>query len=72
MDREFAELCAEAARLKNLAFSEATKKAYRCELNAYYRFCIYYERVPCPADQCTLKCYITFLSRFLKPSCLPC
>jgi hypothetical protein len=72
MDRELAELCAEAARYKHLAFSEATKKAYRSELNAYYRFCIYFGRTPCPADQITLKCYIAFLSRSLKPSSLPC
>jgi hypothetical protein len=68
---EFEELCCEASRFKNLVFSEATKTTYRCELNAYLRFCIYFERVPCPADQTTLKCYIAFLSRSLKPSSLP-
>jgi hypothetical protein len=70
--REFAELCVEATSYKRLAFAAATKTTYRCQLNAYLRFCIYYERVPCPADKTTLKAYIAFLARSLKSSSIPC
>jgi hypothetical protein len=41
-------------------------------MNAYLRFCIYYERVPCPADKTTLKAYIAFLARSLKSTSIPC
>jgi hypothetical protein len=72
VDCGFAELCAEASSFKILAFAAATKTTYRCQFHAYLRFCIFYQRVPCPADLNTLKAYIAFLARSLKPSSLPC
>jgi hypothetical protein len=35
------------------------------------RFCLFFDRVPLPADQVTLKCYVAFLARSLNPSSIP-
>jgi hypothetical protein len=67
----FAELRLEAMAFKRVAWAESTKTTYRSQLNAYIRFCLYFDRVVCPADQETLKCYVAFLSRSLNPSSLP-
>lgn len=72
MDRAFTELCLEASSFKRMAFASATKSTYRSQLNTYLRFCIFYERLPCPANQDTLKAYIAFLARSLKASSIPC
>jgi hypothetical protein len=53
------------------AFAESTKSCYRSHLNSYLRFCIYYSRIPVPADQIALKTYAAYLARSLKPSSLP-
>jgi hypothetical protein len=37
-------------------------------MNAYIRFCLYFDRVPVPADQVTLRAYLAFLARSLNPS----
>jgi hypothetical protein len=70
--REFDDLCLEASSFKRMAFASATKTTYRSQLNAYLRFCLYFERRPCPANQVTLKAYVAFLARSLKSSSIPC
>ena len=41
-------------------------------MNSYLRFCIFYGRVPVPADQLTLRTYVAFLARSLKPLSVNC
>jgi hypothetical protein len=67
----FAELCNEANAFKRIAWAESTKSTYRSQLKAYMRFCLYFDRNSCPADQDTLKCYVAFLSRSLNPNSIP-
>lgn len=67
MDSSFGQLLNEAAVFKRKAYSENTKSTYRSHLNAYMRFCLYFDRVPVPADQMTLKTYVAFLARSIKP-----
>jgi hypothetical protein len=71
VDPGFRALCAEAAAFKRNAFAASTKVTYRCQLNTYMRFCIYFDRVSVPADQITLCAYIAFLARTLNPNSLP-
>ena len=71
MDPGFQALCNEATMFKRNAFASTTKVTYKCQLNAYMRFCIYFGRVHLPADQTTLCAYIAFLARSLNPSSLP-
>jgi integrase len=54
-----------------LAYASSTKKTYRCQINAYLRFCLYFDRTHVPADQSTLKAYVAFLARSLNPSSIP-
>ena len=56
---------------KRFALAESTKTTYRSQLNAFLRFCLFYDQVPLPASQDTLKCYVVFLARSLNPSSLP-
>jgi hypothetical protein len=58
----------EAATFKRNALAKNTKVTYKCQLNAYFRFCIYFDRVPMPACQATLCAY---LARSLNPSSIP-
>ena len=50
------------------ALADTTKCTYRSQINSFLWFCIYFGRSHLPADQLTLKCYVTFLSRSLNPS----
>jgi hypothetical protein len=58
----------EAELFKRQALAESTKTTYRCQLNAFLRFCLYFERPFLPVDQITLKCYVAYLARSLNPS----
>ena len=49
-------------------FAESTKASYRSHLNAYLRFCLYFDLEPVPATQSTILYYTTFLACTLKPS----
>jgi hypothetical protein len=64
----FQRLLKEATAFKHSAFAESTKATYRTHLNSYLRFCLYFGRVPVPADQVTLKAYVAFLARSIKSS----
>jgi hypothetical protein len=66
------ELLAEAAAFKRIAWAESTKSAYRTHLKTYLRFCLFYGREPVPADQITIKAYVAFLARTLKPVSINC
>jgi hypothetical protein len=68
VDSGFGQLLSEAAAFKRSAFAESTKIAYRCHRDCLIRFCIYFSRVPIPADQITLKGYVAFLARSIKSS----
>jgi hypothetical protein len=65
-------LMSEAADYRRSAFAETTKSSYRTHLNTYLRFCLFFGRVPVPADQFTLKTYMAFLARTLKPTSVNC
>jgi hypothetical protein len=60
----------EAQAFKRASFSESTKATYRSHRNAYLRFCIFYDLCPVPADQLTLRTYVAFLARSIKPVCI--
>jgi hypothetical protein len=66
--REFTQLEREAASFKRSAYAESTKAAYRTHKNTYLRFCLHFGLKPVPADQVTLKTYVAFLARSIKPS----
>jgi hypothetical protein len=68
LDPDFMRLCQEVAQCKNLAFAESSKGTYRCQLNAFLRFGIYFGRCHLPASDLTLKCYVAYLARSLNPS----
>jgi hypothetical protein len=68
VDKGFAALQLEAASYKTAAFAESIKAAYRSHQNAYLRFCIYFSLTPVPASQDTLKTYVAFLARSIKPA----
>jgi hypothetical protein len=61
------QLQVEALAFKRASFSESTKATYRSHRNAYLRFCIFYDLCPVPAAQMTLKTYVAFLARSIKP-----
>ena len=67
MDK-FAVLLQEARALRSAAFAQSTKSTYNSYMNAYFRYCKYFQRVPVPADQLTLVGYLAFLARSLNPS----
>jgi hypothetical protein len=58
----------EASDFKRSAFAESTKIAYKCHRDCFIRFCLYFDRVPIPADQLTLKTYVAYLARSIKSS----
>jgi hypothetical protein len=66
VDVGFERLLSEAADYKRSAFAESTKATYRSHLNSYLRFCLYFSKVPVPAEQVTLKAYVAFLARSIK------
>jgi hypothetical protein len=68
VDRGFSSLLREAASFKRSAFAESTKAAYRTHMNSYLRFCLYFRKVPVPAESDTLKAYSAFLARSIKPA----
>jgi hypothetical protein len=70
VDVGFAQLQIEAMAYKRASFAESTKSTYRSHRNAYLRFCIFYELCPVPADQLTLRTYVAFLARSIKPACI--
>ena len=70
VDKGFAALQLEAAAFKRAAFAESTKASYRSHRNAYLRFCLYFDLLPVPASQLTLKTYVAFLARSIRPSCI--
>jgi hypothetical protein len=70
VDRGFADLQLEAAAFKRAAFADSTKASYRSHRNAYLRFCLYFGLVAVPASQMTLKTYVAFLARSIKPACI--
>jgi hypothetical protein len=66
--RELSQLAVEASSYKQSAYAESTKATYRTHKNSYLRFCLYFGLVPVPAVQNTLKTYVAFLARSIKPS----
>ena len=66
MDSGFLQLINDATAFKRSAFAESTKVAYKCHRDCYVRFCLYFDRIPLPADQLTLKTYVAFLARSIK------
>jgi hypothetical protein len=58
----------DASGFKQSAYAESTKAAYRTHRNTYLRFCLYFGLTPVPAEQITLKTYVAYLSRTIKPS----
>jgi hypothetical protein len=68
LDKGFAALQLEASTFKRAAFSESTKASYRSHRNAYLRFCLFFDLVPVPATQLTLRTYVAFLARSIKSS----
>jgi hypothetical protein len=68
VDRGFEILTREAELFKRQAFAESTKSTYRCQINAFLRFCLYFDKSSVPVSQSTLKCYVAFLARSLNPS----
>ena len=53
-------------------FAESTKASYKSHANAYLRYCVYFDRVPVPANQETLVGYVVFLARSLNPRSVNC
>ena len=72
MVSEFDELMAEARYFKKSVFADTTKTTYRSQMKAYLRFCVYFGRVPVPANQATLIGYVAFLGRSISPRSIPC
>jgi hypothetical protein len=70
VDRGFAQLQIEAMAYKRASFAESTKATYQSHRNCYLRFCIYFDVCPVPASQITLKTYVAFLARSIKPYCI--
>jgi hypothetical protein len=68
VDRGFAQLQLEASAFKRASFAESTKATYRSHRNCYLRYCLYFSLCPVPATQLTLKTYVSFLARSIKPS----
>jgi hypothetical protein len=64
----FAQLQLEDSAFKWASFAESTKAMYRSHRNCYLRFCIHFDLCPVPATQMTLKTYVSFLARSIKPS----
>jgi hypothetical protein len=58
----------EASGFKQSAFAKSTKAAYRTHRNTFLRFCLYFGLTPVPAEQVTLKSYVAFLARSIKPA----
>ena len=56
----------EAKTYRGLAYASPTKAGYRTQMNAYYRFCIFFNYAPVPVDTVTLTQYVAFLARILK------
>jgi hypothetical protein len=71
LDPEFLALSKEAEFFKCNAFASTTKSTYRCQLNAFLRFCFYFGRPHLPVGQDTLRCYVAYLSRSLNPNSIP-
>lgn len=61
----------EARTYIGATYAESTQATYRSQLRQYLRFCTYFNFKPVPADNITLKCYITVLARSLKCSSIP-
>ncbi len=55
----------EATRLH--AFAKGTYSNLRTQFRSYFGFCIYFHRIPLPADIKTICGYAQFLSRSMKP-----
>jgi hypothetical protein len=72
VDAGFQDLLEEASAFKRSAFAETTKSSYRSHLKSYLRFCLFYGRTPVPADSQTLKAYVAFLARSIKPGSINC
>ena len=53
---------------KRNALANSTKSTYRCQLNAFLRFCFYFDKEHLPVHQDTLRCYVAYLARTLNPS----
>ena len=61
----------EANAFRGAAFASSTKSTYRCQANAYFKFCMIYSLVPLPATQETLVLYIAYLARSLSANSVP-
>ena len=64
-------MIAEAYTYIGATYAESTKATYRSQLRQYLRFCNYFKLKPVPANNTTLKCYITVLARSLKSTSIP-
>ena len=51
---------------RGLAYASSTKTGYRTHMNAYNRFCIFFNLAPVPVNTVTLTRYVAFLARTLN------
>ena len=49
------------------AFAKGTYSNLRTQIRSYFAFCVYFQRIPLPADLVTIHGYVQFLSRSVKP-----
>ena len=56
------------AAYRAAAYSENTKKTYRAQLNAYYKFCEEMQICPVPVNDSIVTEYAAYLARRLRPS----
>ena len=62
----FAALLRETRRSQRHAFAEGSHSNLRTQFRTYFSFCVFYERVPLPADLDTVCAYAQFLSRSVQ------
>ena len=62
----FALLLKEVRKSQQSAFAEGTNSNLRSQFRGYFAYCIYFRRVPLPADLDTVCGYAQFLSRSVK------
>jgi hypothetical protein len=57
---------------RRLAYSENTKKSYKCQRDNYFRFCHHFKYEPVPITQTVLERYAAFLAKSLLPASINC
>ena len=62
----FASLLREVRHSQRHAFSEGSHSNLRTQFRSYFGFCIYFDRIPLPADLDTICGYVQFLSRSVQ------